>query len=283
MPETSPSRCQSPISLPRGFPSRCHILLIVNRPFPASRPSRFLPYIVGSSTTSTCPFVSPIYCHIRSLSLLFLRCARQSVSTRLPISSTSPPLCRLSSASRCHPVFAEICASSLSSSVINMPSYHISPTRLSHRSFVAAPLVSRACPFAVTLLLRRLPCVFTSFPPSPTRSPSCLPPPSTRRSRLLLFAAALGWSHTCPRPFVPVLLPDGGALFPLCALLPWRIIVKIIIDHSSRFLAPAMLFYALFFTLVALEHDGLNRASAVKRRKIQQKFVKTEKAGDFSI
>lgn len=44
-----------------------------------------------------------------------------------------------------------------------------------------------------------------------------------------------------------------------------------------------MLFYALFFTLVALEHDGQNRASAVKRWKILQKFVKTEKAGDFSI
>ena len=139
----------------------------------------------------------------------------------------------------------------------------------------------RARPFAVTLL-RRLPCVFTSFPPSSTRSPSCLPP-ATRRSRLLLFAAALVRSHTCPRPLVPVLLPDGGVLFPLCALPPWRIIVKIIINHSSRFLAPAMLFYALFFTLVALEHDGLNRASAVKRRKILQKFVKTEKEGDFSI
>ena len=44
-----------------------------------------------------------------------------------------------------------------------------------------------------------------------------------------------------------------------------------------------MLFYALFFMLVALEHDGLNRASAVKRWKILQKLVKTEKAGDFSI
>lgn len=33
----------------------------------------------------------------------------------------------------------------------------------------------RARPFAVTLLLRRFPCVFTSFPPSSTRSPSCLP------------------------------------------------------------------------------------------------------------
>ena len=138
----------------------------------------------------------------------------------------------------------------------------------------------RARPLVVTLLLRRLPCVFTSFPPSSTRSPSCLPP-SPRRSRLLLFAVALGRSHTCPRPLVPVLLSDGGALFPLCALLPWRIIVKIIIDHSSRFLAPAMLFYALFFTLVALEHDGLNRASAVKRWKILQKFVKTEKSGRF--
>ena len=79
------------------------------------------------------------------------------------------------------------------------------------------------------------------------------------------------------------MLPDGGVHFPLCALLPWRIIVKIIINHLSQFLAPAMLFYALFFMLVALEHDGLNRASAVKRWKILQKFVKTEKAGDFSI
>ena len=141
-----------------------------------------------------------------------------------------------------------------------MPSYHISPTRLSHRSFVATPLVSRAAvcrdatssSFAVS---------FHLFPPSSTCSPSCLPP-STRPSRLLLFAAALVRSHTCPRPLVPVLLPDGGALFPLCALLPWRIIVKIIIDHSSRFLAPAMLFYALFFMPVAPEHDGLNRAKA---------------------
>lgn len=157
--------------------------------------------------------------------------------------------------------FAEICASSLSLFAVYMPSYHMSPTRLSHCSFVATPLVSRACPFAVTLLLRRLPCVFTSFPPSSTRSPSCLPP-STRCSRLLLFAAAFGWSHTCPRPLVPVMLPDGGVRFSLCALLPWRIIVKIIIDHSSRFLAPAMLFYALFFMPVAPEHDGLNRAKA---------------------
>ena len=100
-----PSRCQSPLSLPRGFPSRCHILLIINRPFPASRPSRFLPYIAGSSTTSTCLFVSPIYCHIRSLSLRCAARARQPVSTRLPISSTSLPICRLPSDSRCHPVF----------------------------------------------------------------------------------------------------------------------------------------------------------------------------------
>lgn len=105
MPETSPSRCQSPHSLPRDFPSRCHILLIVNRPFPASRPSHFLPYIAGSSTTSTCLFVSPTYCHIRSLPLCCAARARQSVSTRLPISSTSLPICRLPSASRCHPVF----------------------------------------------------------------------------------------------------------------------------------------------------------------------------------
>ena len=56
-------------------------------------------------TTSTYPFVSPIYCHIRSLSLCCAARARQSVSTRLPISSTSLPVCRLPSASRCHPVF----------------------------------------------------------------------------------------------------------------------------------------------------------------------------------
>ena len=162
-----------------------------------------------------------------------------------------------------------------------MPSYHISPARLSHRSLVATPLVSRAAvcrdasssSFAVCFHLI-----------SPFLDPfALLFAPSTRRARLLLFAAALDRSHTCPRPLVPVLLPDSGVHFPLCALLPWRIIVKIIIDRSSRFLAPAMLFYALFFTLVALEHDGLNRASAVKRWKILQKFVKTEKAGDFSI
>ena len=162
-----------------------------------------------------------------------------------------------------------------------MPSYHISPACLSHRSFVATPLVSRAAvcrdaassSFAVCFHLI-----------SPFLDPfALLFAPSTRRSRLLLFAAALDRSHTCPRPLVPVLLPDGGVHFPLCALLPWRIIVKIIIDHSSRLLARAMLFHALFFMLVALEHDGLNRASAVKRWKILQKFVKTEKAGDFSI
>ena len=106
LPETPPSRCQSPLSLPRDFPSRCHILLIINRPFPASRPSYLLPSPTHRRlTTSTCLSVPPIYCHIRSLSLRCAARARQSVSTRLPTSSTSPPLCSLSSASRCHPVF----------------------------------------------------------------------------------------------------------------------------------------------------------------------------------
>ena len=281
MPETSPSRCQSPLSLPRGFPSRCHSLLIVNRPFPASRPSHFLPYIAGPSTTSTCLFVSPIYCHIRSLSLLFLRCARPSV--RLSVSSTSLPLCSLSSASRCHPVFCRDLRIIL---ILVCCLYAVLPY-ISHS--LVAPLI--CCHSLVSRAAVCRDAASSSFAVcfhliSPSLDPFALlfapiAPPLSVAS----ICCALGRSHTCPRPrpLASALLPDGGVLFPLCALLPWRTIVKIIIDHSSRFLAPAMLFYALFFMLVALEHDGLNRASAVKSWKILQKLVKTEKAGDFSI
>lgn len=151
-----------------------------------------------TATFAACPSVAPLapvnpsprVCPFPQHPLLFVVC---------------PPLPDITRS------FAEICASSLSLSAVYMPSYHISPTRLSHRSFIATPLVSRAAvcrdatssSFAVCFHLV-----------SPFLDPFALlfAPPIDPLLSVASICCRSWPSHTCPRPLVPVLLPDGGAL-----------------------------------------------------------------------
>lgn len=157
---------------------------------PAHPPHRlarlFLRY---TATFAVCPFVAPLApvnpfprgCPFPQHPHLFVVC---------------PPLPDVTRS------FAEIRASSLSLPAVYMPSYHISPTRLSHRSFVATPLVSRAAVCRDATSSSFAVC-FHLISPSLDPLPSCLPPhrPATLGCFYLLpllAGAILVRARSCP-------------------------------------------------------------------------------------